>query len=85
MAYKIEFSSSAMKQFNKLPKEVQRKIVNVIDPLSEEPRPSGVVKLSGETILYRIRVGNYRVIYHIKDDRLEVLILKIGHRRDIYK
>ena len=56
-----------------------------IDALAQNPRPSGVVKLSGEDDLYRIRVGNYRITYSIQDNHLLVLVVKIGHRRDIYR
>ncbi|MDJ0899633.1 MAG: type II toxin-antitoxin system RelE/ParE family toxin [Xenococcus sp. MO_188.B8] len=56
-----------------------------IDALATEPRPEGVVKLKGEENLYRIRVGDYRVIYNVQDDRLLVLVVKVGHRGDVYR
>jgi len=56
-----------------------------IDGLELEPRPSGVVKLSGSSDLYRVRSGDYRIIYRIEDQILQVLVIKIGNRRDVYK
>ena len=56
-----------------------------IDGLEKNARPSGCVKLAGEPDLYRIRVGDYRVVYQVKDTALIVLVLSIGHRRDIYR
>jgi len=53
--------------------------------LEENARPSGCVKLAGEPDLYRIRVGDYRIVYQVKDTALIVLVLSIGHRRDIYR
>ena len=56
-----------------------------MDGLAKEPRPKGVKKLSGADDLYRIRVGDYRVVYQIRDDRLIVLVVRIGHRKDVYR
>ncbi len=85
MTYKIEFAKQAAKQFKALPRQEQQRLKTKIDNLQVDPRPPGVVKLSGEKNLYRIRVGNYRIIYSIQDSRLLVLIVKIGHRKDIYR
>ena len=67
MNYKIEFAKQAVKQFKALPHQEQQRLKTKIDNLENDPRPSGVVKLSGEENLYRIRVGNYRIIYSIQD------------------
>ncbi|MEL7083674.1 MAG: type II toxin-antitoxin system RelE/ParE family toxin [Cyanobacteria bacterium P01_A01_bin.3] len=75
----------AAKQFKALPAKEQQRLKARIDALASEPRPTGVVKLSGEDDLYRIRSGNYRVIYGIQDTKLLVLVVKIGHRRDVYR
>ena len=56
-----------------------------IDDLQENARPSGCVKLAGQPDLYRIRVGDYRIVYQVKDADVTVLVLSIGHRRDIYR
>lgn len=85
MTYRIEFVKQAAKQLKSLPTEEQQKIKIKIDALANNPRPDGVVKLAGEDALYRIRVGNYRVIYFIQDNQLLVIVLKIGHRRDVYQ
>jgi mRNA interferase RelE/StbE len=58
---------------------------SAIDDLRENPRPTGCVKLADEPDLYRIRVGDYRIVYQVKDAEVKVLVLSIGHRRDIYR
>ncbi|PSR17383.1 type II toxin-antitoxin system mRNA interferase toxin, RelE/StbE family [filamentous cyanobacterium CCP3] len=85
MTYRIEFAKPAAKQFKTIPLQEQQRLKPKIDALANEPRPSGMVKLAGEDDLYRIRVGNYRVIYAIEDDRLLVLVVKVGHRREVYR
>jgi mRNA interferase RelE/StbE len=85
MTYEIEFSSKAEKQFKKLETSVQSRLARKIDNLSTEPKPAGYTKLSGEQDIYRIRAGDFRVVYTIKKTKLVVLILKIGHRREIYR
>jgi len=85
MTYRIEFVKQAAKQLKSLPSEEQQKIKIKIDALTNVPRPDGVVKLTGEDNIYRVRVGNYRIIYSIQDEQLLVLVLKIGHRRDVYQ
>jgi mRNA interferase RelE/StbE len=82
--YRIEFVKQAAKQFKTLPFQVQQRLKPKIDALSKEPRSAGTVKLSGQDNLYRIRVGDYRVIYSIEDNQLLILVVKIGHRSDIY-
>ncbi|MGL5941998.1 MAG: type II toxin-antitoxin system RelE family toxin [Waterburya sp.] len=79
MNYRIEFVKQAAKQFKALPKQEQQRLKLKIDALVKDPRPSGVVKLSGQDDLYRIRVGNYRIIYSIQDNQLLILVVKIGH------
>jgi mRNA interferase RelE/StbE len=83
--YRIEFAKQAAKQFKSLPCQVQQKLKPQIDSLTTDPRPSGVVKLSGQDNLYRIRVGSYRAIYSIQDNQLLVLVVKVGHRKDVYR
>ncbi len=85
MSYHIEFVKQAAKQFKSLPSQEQKRIQPKIDALATEPRPAGVVKLKGEENLYRIRVGDYRVIYNVQDERLLVLVVKIGPRGNIYR
>jgi mRNA interferase RelE/StbE len=76
---------SALKQIEKLPRVQRDRVRRRIRDLAEEPRPRGSIKLEGEDDLYRIRVGRYRVIYTIRDEELIVLVLRVGHRRDVYR
>lgn len=85
MAYRIEFAPSAEREFSKLPRQVQIRLMPHIDAPAKEPRPHGVERLTGEQGLYRIRVGAYRIVYTIKDDELVVLVVKVGHRREVYR
>ena len=82
--YKIYFKASVEKDFKKIPKKDTKKILQRIDLLTIEPRPSDCEKLSDQE-RYRIRQGNYRIIYSIQDNDLTVWIVKIGHRKDIYR
>ena len=84
MHYRIEFAPLAQRQLRKLERGIQSRLLQRIETLSSNPRPSGVKKLADEDDLYRIRIGEYRVIYQIRDRDLIVLVLKIGHRREIY-
>lgn len=83
--YKIEIPKSVEKALGKLPTHIREQIERRIEKLAEEPRPTGCEKLAGEDSLYRVRQGDYRVIYEIHDKVLVVLIIKIGHRRDVYR
>lgn len=84
--YQVKFKRTAEKQLSKLPRQIQKKLRSYIDEkLTKDPRPAGVRKLVGKDNLYRIRVGNYRIIYQINDDTLVVRITKLGDRRDVYK
>jgi len=81
--YKIEIKKSAAKEIRKLPKNDINRIVEKIQMLSSDPRPSGCKKLSGDE-KYRIRIGTYRILYSIHDNKLVIFIVKVGHRKDIY-
>ena len=83
--YQVLISRSAEKQLKKLPVDAQRKVAAVILSLGIEPRPYGCKKLAGTADSYRVRVGDYRVIYDITEHKVTVTVLKIGHRRDIYR
>ncbi|HMN23101.1 MAG: type II toxin-antitoxin system RelE/ParE family toxin [Ignavibacteriaceae bacterium] len=82
--YKIEFKKSASKELNSLPNKEIKRILNSIDQLSEEPRGVNSKKLSASKY-YRIRVGDYRILYEVKDQILIIYIIKIAHRKDIYR
>jgi len=85
MSYKILFKPSVERDFKNLPAHIRNKIRSEVALLSEDPRPVGAVKLSGSDNLYRIRVGDYRVVYTIEDDFLIVLVVQVGHRKEIYR
>ncbi len=82
--YTIEILRRAQKQLAKIKGQDQGRIIVAIERLAENPRPSGCKKLMGRPA-WRIRIGSYRVVYEIHDDRLLVLVVAIGDRRDIYK
>ncbi|MEA5458173.1 type II toxin-antitoxin system RelE/ParE family toxin [Arcicella sp. LKC2W] len=83
--YKVVISKSAEKEISKLPVKEILKIKETILDLADNPRPYGVKKLEGFDEFYRIRKGNYRIIYTIEDDILTVEVLKVGNRKDVYK
>ena len=83
--YSIEFDKSVQKTLSKLPNEVIKKILDAIAELADNARPNGCKKLQSKGDFYRIRVGNYRVIYDINDDELLILVVEIGNRKEIYK
>lgn len=83
--YRVQILPSALKQLEKLPRAQRDRLRRRIRELGNEPRPRGSIKLEGEDDSYRIRVGEYRVIYAIRDDELIVLVLRVGHRRDVYR
>lgn len=82
--YRVEITRDVLRALAKLDKPVRRRVQSAIDGLGERPRPPGVIALQGLRGAYRLRVGDYRVIYTVEDDRLVVLVVDIGHRREIY-
>jgi mRNA interferase RelE/StbE len=85
MAFEVILKPSAKRTLDGLSKQIKERIIGALDRLAENPRHHGVTKLEAEADLYRVRVGNYRVIYSIEDQQLVVLVLKIGHRREVYR
>ena len=85
MTYRIEVKSSAADTLAKIPQTHRRRIARKIDQLADNPRPRGAIVLEGPSSLYRIRVGDYRVIYQIQDAVLVVLVVRIGQRGDVYR
>jgi len=83
--YRIEIKKSAEKEINTLPLDIVERVLQLLDQLSIDPRPSSVKKLRGQKNMYRMRIGDYRVIYNIEDKILHILVLKAGHRKDVYK
>lgn len=83
--YEIEITSSAAQAIIKLPRREQPRVARRIDSLADEPRPHNVEKLSGIRNAYRIRVGDYRIVYTVDDTIRVVSVKRVGHRREVYR
>jgi len=83
--YRIEFTPAADRDFRGLPEDVQRRLRPKIDALAGNPRPRGVETLAGERDPHRIRVGDYRIFFQIRDEVLVIVLVRIRHRRDVYR
>jgi mRNA interferase RelE/StbE len=81
-AYKLFFKKSVQKDFDTIPKKDLRRILNRLEALTEDPRPPGYEKLTGQE-RYRLRQGRYRIVYSIQDDELTVWVVKVAHRKHI--
>ncbi len=84
-SYKVEWKLSAVKELRKLDKSTISIIINAIEKLSTNPYPTGIRKLRGTDYLYSLRVGQYRIIYSIHSEILVIEIIRVGHRKNIYK
>jgi mRNA interferase RelE/StbE len=87
MKYKVEFSKSAAKEFKKLNKSLRGKVVEALSFISQNPYSEflNIKKLKGADELFRIRIGDYRIVYNVQKKVLIIVVIKIGHRKDIYK
>ena len=83
--YRIEWKSSAVKELEKLPRKMVTRIVEAVGNLADNPFPSGTRKLVGSEQSFRIRVGVYRILYSVHDDYFIVEIIRVRHRKDVYK
>ncbi len=83
--FQVKIVGAAKRQLRKLSKENQRRVLEGIEKLSQNPRPRGYKQLHGEENVFRVRVGDYRLIYEIADDVLLVFVLRIAHRREVYR
>lgn len=83
--YRIELRPAAVRDLRKLDTVVRRRLAAAIDRLAQTPRPPGVEKLQGQEDRYRVRVGEYRILYEIEDRALLVLVVRVGHRREVYR
>jgi mRNA interferase RelE/StbE len=83
--YSVEWDTRAVKELQALEKKERKKILERVAKLGTTPRPPGCKKLHDKESAYRIRVGDYRVIYQIRDAQLLVLVVKVGNRRDVYR
>lgn len=85
MSYRIEVKISAAKALQKIPKADQKRIAEKIDGLAGNLPNPDTTKMKGNNPFHKIRMGNYRIIYEIQENVLVILIVKIGHRKDVYK
>lgn len=85
MTYRVTLSPTAARQLRKLDAQVRRRIQAALDLLAEQPRPPSATQLVGGSGEWRVRTGDYRIVYEIEDDHLLVLVLRLGHRREIYE
>ncbi len=83
-SYRLLIKPSAVRELEDLPRQDRRRLAARMRALANDPRPSGVEKMRGHD-LYRVRQGNYRILYEIIDHDLTVTVLKIGHRREVYR
>jgi mRNA interferase RelE/StbE len=84
MTYNVDILRSAQKRLAKVDDPIRRRIIDRIRALADDPRPAGCKKLSGRPA-WRLRIGTYRVIYEVHDQKLLVLVVDVGHRREIYR
>lgn len=85
MSYTVTYVPSAAKALRKLDRPTAQRLIRAIEGLADDPRPPGCIQLAGGDGELRIRVGDYRIIYDVVDEELLILVLKVGHRRQIYK
>ncbi len=85
MTHRVTLAPSAARQLRKLDPQARRRIQAAVELLASEPRPPAATRLVGGSGEWRIRTGDYRIIYEIHDDRLLILVLRIGHRREVYR
>jgi len=83
--FSIQWKQSAKKELRKLGKDVIPRVVLAVEALADDPRPSGSKKLPGAERTYRIRIGDYRVVYSVLENVLRIEVIRVGHRRDIYR
>lgn len=84
MSYRVELTTGAARQVKKLPRPARDRVLDAVEDLAEDPRPHGAPRLVGEQAAWRIRVGDYRVICDIFDDKLTVTVIRAAHRREVY-
>lgn len=85
MTYRVTLSPMASRQLRKLDPQARRRIQAAIDLLAERPRPPAATQLVGGAGEWRVRTGDYRIVYEIEDDQLLILVLRLGHRREVYE
>ena len=83
--YSVELTSTAQRALRRIDRPVQRRLLDVIDALGADPRPAGATTLQGGDGLLRVRVGDYRIVYAVEEAQLLVLVVTLGHRREVYR
>ena len=83
-SYEIEWKRSAVKELKQLPKEMITRILQAVEGLADDPFPQGVKKLVGSKHTYRLREGDYRIIYNLLSETLVIEVIRVGHRKDVY-
>ncbi len=85
MTYRVTLSPMAARQLRKLDVQARRRIQAALELLAEQPRPPSATRLVGSAGEWRVRTGDYRIVYEIEDDHLLILVLRLGHRREVYE
>ena len=85
MSYTVSVLRDAQKALDKMDAELRARMIRAMRLLQDDPRHSGVVKMSGPDDFYRVRVGDWRIVYAIRDRELVVIVIRIGHRREVYR
>ena len=85
MKYAVRLDPRTWKGIERLPDDIRGRIVRRLKSLEEDPRPPGVAKLSGAEDLYRVRAGDWRIVYAVRDRELVVVVVRLGHRREVYR
>jgi mRNA interferase RelE/StbE len=85
MEYRVTFAVSALQEFRALSWDIKNRMKLAVDSLKENPRPSGARKIHGRENLYRLRIGSYRLIYEVDDQKRKISIVRVRHRRDAYR
>ncbi len=83
-SYRVEIARRALKSLAALPRKEQQRVRGAIDLLADTPRPPNCVAMRGERSTYRVRVGDYRIVYEVHDSVLRIQVVRIGHRREVY-
>jgi mRNA interferase RelE/StbE len=84
VTYRVSLAPSAARELRKFDPDVRRRIQAALELLAAEPRPPAATRLVGGSGAWRVRTGNYRIVYEINDDRLLILVLRMAHRREVY-
>jgi mRNA interferase RelE/StbE len=86
VSYEIEWTAPALRELRKLDRQTARRVLRAVTGLASDPRPAGVRALSGQPVgTMRLRVGDYRVVYLIEDEEIRILVVRVAHRREVYR